>query len=99
MEETRPGGTPEFPTPPLIFNFIRVIRANPWRTIFLDIQILYIQRVLFNKLPARLPILAHQRAWKTLAVQAPAAAPNVLSLNSTWAFSCNAERISNRFLA
>ena len=47
----------------------------------LDIQALHIQRVLFNKLPARFRVLAHQRARKIRAGQAPTAAPNVFSLN------------------
>ena len=47
----------------------------------LDIQILNIQRILLNKLPPRLHILAHQRARKIRAGQTPKAAPNVFSLN------------------
>ena len=47
----------------------------------LDIQILHIQRILFDKLPPRLHVFAHQRGREIRAGQAPTAAPNVFSLN------------------
>jgi len=40
-----------------------LIRVNPGKSVaktFLNIQILHIQRILFDKLPPRLQVLAHQ---------------------------------------